>query len=551
MEEIGETHESADGGVLSPFHEHPLYPTKDSSTPCVGCDGDETAGKCSCHICEIYVHKDCLEIINPSNPTYHLSLTDRYGKLFRCSICTSISYRYIYLCSFSGLPVCEKCARKPFTIDPGRAHEHPLLVFLKGSFSFPCDACGVNDAKSCLCLCIPCRFTIHRKCVYLPRVICINRHDHRISHVPRLGSGNWSCGVCRKEVNGMHGAFSCLTCTFAVHSRCAIRSNVWDGIELEGVPEEDPAKNLPFKVVGEGLIKHFTHEHNLRLINEDDILYDKSKQCHGCVLPIFFNACYICTHCDFILHETCANLSKKKRHPSVSRQLTLYAKHYYGMDSFSWDGPFSCFVCSQRCSGFAYVEDNGGRPGFTIDVRCVSIYAGFVHNSQPHSMLVISDDWSVSDRNKCSRCGKGGNDVWCLTGREDLFMCYKCATIPELAMHKYDVHLLSLRFSENAIGDYWCDICEKIVDPHKWFYTCDMCSTTLHIDCVLGAEPYLRVGSTFKLGRFVLEVLSNDYASRPRCDTCSSRIEDIVVYKSEDVYFCSLTCIEKNPRRAR
>jgi hypothetical protein len=447
----------------------------------------------------------------------------------------------MYYCSFSGLPVCKQCVRKPFILDPEKAHEHPLLIFLKGSFSFPCDACGVNDANSCLCLCIPCRFTIHMDCVYLPRVICVNRHDHRISHVPRLGSGNWSCGVCRKEVNGMYGAYSCLTCTFVVHSRCAIRSNVWDGIELEGVPEEDPANLLPFYVVEEGLIKHFTHEHNLRLVNEDDILHDISKQCYGCVLPIFFNSCYICTLCDFVLHETCANLSKKKRHPSESRRLTLYDEYY--VNSLMRKGPFICFVCNQRCSGFAYVEDSERRDGLKIDVRCVSIYDGYVHKSQPHSMLVVPDNWST-----CSICGKGGEHMWSLTGQDDLFMCYKCATIPELAMHKYDVHPLSLQFGEMAKGDYWCDICEKILDPQKWFYTCDLCCTTLHIDCVLGMEPYMRVGSTFHLKRFVLEVLSNYSASRPHCYTCSSRINDLIVYKSKDVYFCSLMCIKKSPK---
>ncbi|CAH2080080.1 unnamed protein product [Thlaspi arvense] len=68
----------------------------------------------------------------------------------------------------------------------------------------------------------------------------INRHDHRISRVSSLGPGKWICGVCRELVNGDQcGVYSCMICSYVVHSRCATRPHIWDRVELEGIAKEE------------------------------------------------------------------------------------------------------------------------------------------------------------------------------------------------------------------------------------------------------------------------------------------------------------------------
>ena len=55
-------------------------------------------------------------------------------------------------------------------------------------------------------------------------------------------------------------------------------------------------------------IKHFSREHDLKLI--DEVL--NNQKCDGCVraiLPPF----YSCIKCSFFLHESYANLPKKKK----------------------------------------------------------------------------------------------------------------------------------------------------------------------------------------------------------------------------------------------
>jgi len=65
-------------------------------------------------------------------------------------------------------------------------------------------------------------------------------------------------------------------------------------------------------------------------------------------------------------------------------------------------------------------------------------------------------------------------------------MCYKCATIPYQLCWKYDEHPLSLCYEDSTSTDeiYWCEICEEKIDTTTWFYTCNICCTTIHHLCV-------------------------------------------------------------------
>lgn len=59
-------------------------------------------------------------------------------------------------------------------------------------------------------------------------------------------------------------------------------------------------------------IKHFSHKHDLKLIDE----VENNKQCNGClrvILPPF----YSCVKCNFFLHKSCIKFPRKKRHPST------------------------------------------------------------------------------------------------------------------------------------------------------------------------------------------------------------------------------------------
>lgn len=77
---------------------------------------------------------------------------------------------------------------------------------------------------------------------------------------------------------------------------------MWDGIGLEGIPEEkDDIEDIkPFTVVHEKVIKHFSLEHFLRLKDNGIVCHD-TIHCSACALPIYFDAHYKCSSCDFVL----------------------------------------------------------------------------------------------------------------------------------------------------------------------------------------------------------------------------------------------------------
>ncbi|KAL1220011.1 hypothetical protein V5N11_028819 [Cardamine amara subsp. amara] len=469
---------------------------------------------------------------------------ERFKRMERCLLCRE-SCPKSYFCPACGFHLCPTCVNKnPLSVDPRKTHEHPLTCVPKLGFIFTCDACGVGDIISFLCMCIPCCFAIHLKCVLLPRTICINRHEDRISLRLPLGSGDWSCRVCRKHVNGEYGGYSCLTCSnYVVHSKCATDKDVWDGIELDGVPEEDPKEILPFEVVDEGVIKHFGHEHNLRVtvLEEGETLNLRHKQCSACILPIYSDPCYICTHhCDFILHEVCANFLKKKRHPADSHRFTLSA---FSLNGENFVCLRSCQLCQQIINGFSYESGNK-----SIHVQCASFQDGYVHVSHPHSELVILENRRHSSR-FCSNCKRKG--TWenhlrmmgCIEC-EDFNLCFRCLTLPKVVEHKYDKHPLSLCYGENWASEYWCDLCETRLDPRQWYYTCREGNSTLHTHCVLGEDSGYRLGYIFdKYGDIKFKVVSNSSVTRPHCHICKSRCQGPCLFKFKDLSFCSSECV--------
>jgi hypothetical protein len=58
-------------------------------------------------------------------------------------------------------------------------------------------------------------------------------------------------------------------------------------------------------------IKHFCHEHDLELIDEQ---LAKKEKCDACVSPISLPF-YSCAQCRFFLHKSCIELLRKKTHP--------------------------------------------------------------------------------------------------------------------------------------------------------------------------------------------------------------------------------------------
>ncbi|KAJ4868149.1 Cysteine/Histidine-rich C1 domain family protein [Raphanus sativus] len=353
-------------------HLHPLFPSSMFvNTNCGCCNVKETiygGYYCNDPTCyDWFFHKKCveapLEINHPCHPGHLLLLTGGFGPFDGCDLCGNRATHPYYSCSTCEFKVDLNCGMKPspYVIEHPLCHDHPLAFLKRRILESPCEVCkeeiwgpsylcqqcNLYFHVDCVHLSEECAFLVHGKCIDLPRVININRHDHRISFTHHLGAGYSKCGICRKSLSQYHGAYSCSLCpNYVVHCRCAVHSDIWDNRELECIPNYDTDKFIaPFKVVGDDLIDHFSHEKHPLKMYKNNIIYDKWLQCEACIHPPGFEFIYGCEQCGFFLHEKCANLPMKKRLVSSPTPYSLEVVERIVN---------SCIQCGVLFDGFKY-----------------------------------------------------------------------------------------------------------------------------------------------------------------------------------------------------
>lgn len=174
----------------------------------------------------------------------------RFGSGTRvCYCCDDDLNEVFYYCSACDYAM--TCVEKTLILarDIPKWHEHTLALFPTQA-SFPCSICALTHSACPFYVCRPCDFVVHQKFISLLRVIRISRHPHHhIFFTPSFTQGHLSCGVCRRKMDIDYGGYSCVKdgCSYAAHSRCATQSNVWDGIDLDGVhPEQIEEEVEPF-----------------------------------------------------------------------------------------------------------------------------------------------------------------------------------------------------------------------------------------------------------------------------------------------------------------
>ena len=519
-------------------HHHPLVLSEQYLPSCSDCDGSHSFDKqiYSCEICDKKWHIGCMppttEINHPCHMNHALKLLMDGAPTYtdgKCHLCRDELKNVVYHCFTCNFTLDVKCSLSPkiVTFEESKCHNHPLTLMAR-QVSFFCNVCGTHGDRNPY-VCLLCSFMVHEDCIDRPHTININRHDHRISHTYSLTFGNRVCRVCRLNIDWMYGAYSCSRCPdFVVHSKCAIRDDVWDGIELQGTPEEEDDAPM-FKVIEENVIIHQKHpSHSLRL-TEDGVVRDEGIRCQLCERSVYSEKSYSCMECDYILHETCAYLSYKKRH-GLCRYPILLCR---GVDD---DGQyFRCRACKQLSTGYMYKFLEGYS---RIDLRCASVDWSCDHESHPHTLFL-----TTLDEDTCGGCDNKDYVLRCVECKFNLD--YKCATYPKMIKHRCDDHPLVLSFGDKEQhGTYWCTVCETKADPKSWLYECAECGIVCHIQCVLGDFANVKPGLSTKEDGTIHGVIHNNDVTRPHCRRCGIRCLVPFIYRVSEHYFCSYPCLE-------
>ncbi|MFQ6657494.1 hypothetical protein Gotur_027136, partial [Gossypium turneri] len=259
---------------------------------------------------------------------------------------------------------------------------------------------------------------------------------------------------------------------------------------VENEDEESPnesvssiTKVLEWNDAGEAtVIEHSTHIHNLTL--GDRVGEYVNKCCDGCMLPISASF-YYCTQCDFFLHKVCVELPKGKHvwHHRCRPPLVLTSNEV-----------FRCVHCLCLSYAFAYKCEECET---CTCLRCIIALTPGARTCLGHKHPLL---FYPEYRGRCVACGE--DDI------KGLFRCkdcdfsldHECFSLPITSQHKNDKHLLSLVYGDdnNYSESHFCDVCEESRDPNLWFYHCATCDTSAHVDCVLGRDPFIKLGSIFE-----------------------------------------------------
>uniref|UniRef100_A0A7N2MUR1 DC1 domain-containing protein n=2 Tax=Quercus lobata TaxID=97700 RepID=A0A7N2MUR1_QUELO len=472
-----------------------------SGRPCNGCFEPVFGPSYSCKECRgRYIHhKSCAELPlglhHPSHPNHPLILfgintylqnKEEFDKFSKCDVCGEKSSEYSYCCYRCNFNIHIKCSSLSLTIQT-EVHDHQLTRSIWKLMKFTCDFCG-KEGNLPYC-CVQCDFGIHSRCAACPRILKVYRHNHLLHLTPSLQVHQFDspiCLLCVQKVDTLW-LYYCSRCDFVAHLYCSMLSWNWEHINLQELEEEQTTESksedselhqsfdseickVKKTTVGEDgteiatKIKHFSHEHNLKLTDE----IPNNTKCNGCVQSIL-SPFYSCAPCSFFLHKSCSKLPKIKRHPIHTHPLTLN----YQQDSFF------CVTCAQCCNGLKY---NCQICEYNYNVQCILLSDTLTHACHMHRLYLSS----TSIRQKCSSCSSEMYKVFrCATC--DFVLDFKCATLPLTTWYNQHEHPFTLYYTpEDDFGEYYCDICEEERDPKQWFYYCAECSFPAHHDCILG-----------------------------------------------------------------
>ncbi|KAG4109774.1 hypothetical protein ERO13_D13G007300v2 [Gossypium hirsutum] len=485
-----------------PFHSHhPLLLLQNppsSYTRCV-CDFcDETCEKFIYHCsCGLYFHIKCalftfniaernlkeLDHVALEDPSF--SSKNDGGNLGKCFVCWEPLAMYTYFSLGCGFNLHKKCAELPLKMDHLCHRKHPLVLQFN-SERRACKVCQVTQRTGFVYGCSPCELAIHIDCASPLPVI----EDHQHPFTLFWRQNPFICDACGTEghhvaftcvVDTEHGSYFCADCNVIFHVNCALEEKACYCI-VSQENEDDKSLDIPVNSItkvletndaGEAtVIEHCKHKHYLML--SDKISEHGDKCCDGCLLLIS-------------------------------------AKFYHCLRYLSNGFSYECNECGDQ-----------------ICLRCPDLILQDAVNISGHKHPLLF--YYGNYEGQCSSCGRDLSYGASRCKDCNFHLCHLCFLRPTRVRHKCDQHILALTYDK--VNDYakyhYCDICEKERDPKHWFYHCETCDTSVHVDCVLGKYSFIKLGSTYNKGNhehpltFVKKI--HYY---PECVECNKPCEDL------------------------
>ncbi|XP_047962742.1 uncharacterized protein LOC125207442 [Salvia hispanica] len=468
-----------------------------------------------------------------------------------------------------------------------RHPSHPKhdLKLLRGRCPSKCDACGATrKGSSYICTKDACQYLIHQKCASLPQHLKREDHHHSLSlsfQVPREYIRlQYKCDVCNISFLPNYWIYHCPLCRYIVHIKCAFNKkprviDISIGKDIVHLPTNEvaveqitpfvmrqrggeilippiilPASSPSIELVNVKYYKFIHHQHQLTLVSSGDPSQEEEEEqdeenygvrseliCDGCITPISSSSYYYmsCSECKYNLHLACFHLP-----PNVPSLPIHRHDYHHSLDLLSCDKlrPWQitiCSVCQNATNGLFY---SCTACNFNVDMLCGCMPDTIHHAFHPQHLLkhVTESDLGRDINRRRLSCAAGcGEDV-------DDYDCYRCCSIPcEFIVHvrcallpvsvrsrRWDEHhplLLTYDATLNRPGDFYCDQCEKQMNPRSWMYHCRTCDISFHPNCFKTTSGWfrnIRLGQEYDVNAethphpLTFQLLT----TKRRCDIC-------------------------------
>ncbi|XP_040998190.1 uncharacterized protein LOC121244236 [Juglans microcarpa x Juglans regia] len=414
-------------------------------------------------------------------------------------------------CSFVVHPDCTSLPsiEQPPTLET-EIHDHPLTLLQK-SFPFTCNVCG-RVSCSMFYFCNMYSFFAHSGCASLPLVVKVIRHEHPINltySIPATQSSRVVCKLCVDTVNTNYAIYYCSSCDFVAHLHCATSKAERDDqtllqnfedkefcesskpiLECEDIGTDESIGSSTFivkmiKVGVDGIeiatkIKHFSHEHDLELIDKHGI----NEKCEGCVRSIF-PPFYTCAQCGFFLHKSCVELSRKIRHPS-NPYMFKHACHEHQLILSTLSYYWKCSCCGLD-QGYKFLCADCE---FIVDFKCLTLSYTTRYREHEHPFTLCYTPEEDSGEYYCDICEEE---------RDPTYWFYYCAdclyrTHPKCILKKFrnikfekactfDIHQHPLTLVRKTEHEPLCKKCGKAC-TNPFSYECVKCNFNFHENCL-------------------------------------------------------------------
>ncbi|XP_073278502.1 uncharacterized protein [Primulina huaijiensis] len=552
-------------------HNHPLIYVEDQENPKACCSAcgvaiiSSPSYGCS-RDCDFFLHQPCTELLQSSDRDfggfcYNLEILTKppHGNC-NCEKCGNVCKNFTYKCS--GMTTFYLHCQCAFPLEINIKHishrEHSLTAMCNES-TLVCNACG-KERKGIFFSCSKCSFYIHQDCCLLPSIINTKDHNHHLTLLYSLSSFIFespNCLICGYEVSLTLGAYICGWCERAAHIHCV--ASEMDNLEivkasfrLPWAPDTFPnliirtflknTEDAEIEDVKSKIEKYHT-DHSSWIYHHQD-QNDIQLVCNACTQPIIPStaSCYSCSEqqCSFLLHQPCANLLPTIKDYFWNRPRELFSK------SSGICSVFECSMCGKKSNGFGYKDEYSL---INIDVECVASPHAIKHESHSQHLLALSIPWYPRKTFLCC-------DVYYSLAAYSCRLCdhhihAQCAFLPKTVMHKFDKHPLTLIYDpavqipqeENKENDYLCEFCEQDIDAKFWFYYCDKCDQSFHINCIpsTGKLSKIKFGYNIDLPRHVhdhpVTLTRMLTMGSQRCGFCKRTIQGFVDHMA---FHCSM-----------